>query len=101
SSRRRFQPSDHFSTGIGKEHKKHSRQIVGQFFSPPLRGGVAARSTRCRGASLTRADGVVCKFQHILFEFDHHPVRSIKEVWQYLIIVAAPPPRRGGEKRRR
>src|SRR5215470_11441377 len=31
-------------------------------------------------------------------EFDHHPVRSIKEASRYFIEVAATPPRRGGEK---
>src|SRR5215471_1533430 len=44
--------------------RSHGRQGLllkwwGREFSPPLRGGVAARSRKCREASLVRADGVV------------------------------------------
>ena len=68
------------------------------FFSPPLRGGVSARSMKSRAASLARADGVVSNFQNeFLEEFSHHPVRSIKEASRHFIVVAATPPRRGGE----
>ena len=80
-------------------------------FSPPLRG-VAARSRKSREASLTRADGderSECKrdsaqlvisgvqLQQNSVEFDHHPVRSIKEASRYFVDVASTPPRRGGE----
>src|SRR5262249_38748589 len=68
-------------------------------FTPPLRGGVAARSRKSREASLARADGVVFNLQQNSAEFDHHPVRSTKEASRYFIEVAASPPRRGGENR--
>src|SRR5689334_95318 len=66
-------------------------------FSPPLRGGVAARSRKSREASFgSRRRGGVQPQQNSA-EFDHHPVRSVKEASRCLIEVAATPPRRGGE----
>ncbi len=41
------------------------RAVDGEF-SPPLRGGVAARSKKRREASLARADGVVSKLYKLL-----------------------------------
>ena len=83
-------------------------------FSPPPRGGVAARSRKSREASLASADGherSECKRdsaqpvtggvqpQQDSVEFDHHPVRSIKEASRYFVEVASTPPQRGGENR--
>src|SRR5262249_45628571 len=70
-------------------------------FSPPLRGGVAARPIRCRVASLARADGVVVIHNTILLELNHHPVRSIDDASPYFMEVADTPPRREGEKAHR
>ena len=58
---------------------------------------MAARSRKRREASLARADGVVFDFNKIPLEFDHHPVRSIKEASRHFIEVASTPPQRGGE----
>jgi hypothetical protein len=44
---------------------------MSRFSSPPLRGGVAARSIKYCEATLARADGVVIKFHHFI---PHHPV---------------------------
>jgi hypothetical protein len=63
-------------------------------FSPPLRGGVAARSTKMMRSSLFRADGVVINIQRFV---PHHPVCGASER-DLLISAAATPPRRGGEK---
>jgi len=65
--------------------------------SPPHRGGVAARSRKRCEASLARADGVVFNLNKNSVEFDHHPVRSIKDASRYFVEVAATPPRGGGE----
>jgi hypothetical protein len=72
-----------------------NRELSGSDFSPPLRGGVAARSIRCRAASSARADGVVIIHSKIPLELNHHPVRSIEEASRYFTGVAATPPRRG------
>src|SRR5215813_12839110 len=65
--------------------------------SPPLRGGVAARSTKSPAASLARADGVVINHQQFCLNFLTTP-SAPKEAARYLIDVADTPPRRGGEK---
>src|SRR5690349_13921101 len=96
--------SDHPTSGDRMESaflvqvcSPYVKQIVQATFSPPLRGGLDARSIRCREASLTRADGVVINYEQIMLELDHHSVRSTKEASQYFVNVAATPPRRGGD----
>ena len=44
-------------------------KLGGPPFSPPLRGGVAARSRKSREASIARADGVVFNLNKILWNW--------------------------------
>src|SRR5690349_22808447 len=71
-------------------------QSTGEF-SPPLRGGVAARSRKRREASLARADGVVFNLNKILWNWITTPSAPYKEASRYFVDVASTPPRRGGE----
>src|SRR5262245_1069431 len=68
---------------------------VANFPSSPRRGGCAIKKTS-RSILTSRRRGGVQPQQNSV-EFDHHPVRSIKEASQYLVDVASTPPRRGGE----
>src|SRR5215471_10513493 len=71
----------------------------GEFFpSSPRRGGCAIK-IKSRSILSSRRRGGVQPPQNSV-EFDHHPVRSIKEASRYFIEVASTPPRRGGEKSR-
>src|SRR5262249_50365955 len=71
---------------------------AGADFSPPLRGGVAARSIRCRVASSARADGVVIIHKNSVgIESPPGPLHK-RRLRNIIIEVAATPPRRGGEK---
>ena len=67
-------------------------------FSPPPRGGVAARPSKSRGASLARADGVVSRLNKILWNLITTPSAPTEVAPRHFIDVAATPPRRGGEK---
>ena len=82
------------------------------FPSSPRRGGCAIKKTsRSTLSSRSGDERSECKrdsAQPVIsgvqtpqnsVEFDHHPVRSIKEASRYFIEVAATPPRRGGELR--
>ena len=60
-----------------------------RFPSSPRRG-VCAIKKKLRSI-LSRADGVVSKFQQNLLVVTHHPVRSIKDASRYFIDVAARP----------
>src|SRR5262249_42406599 len=64
---------------------------------PTRRGGCAIKKTS-RSTLRSRRRGGVQPPQNSL-EFDHHPVRSIKDASRYLVEVASTPPRRGGENR--
>jgi hypothetical protein len=46
---------------------------------------------KSREASIARADGVVFNLNKILWNLDHHPVRSIKDASRYFVEVAAIP----------
>jgi len=63
-----------------------------RFFSPPLRGGVAATSMKYREASFYGADGVVIKFQT---EFGLYlittPSARVKDAARRLLDRAATP----------
>src|SRR5262249_61138661 len=69
----------------------------GIFPSSPRRGGCAIKKKSRSILSSRRRGGV--QPQQNSVEFDHHPVRSIKEASRYFIEVASTPPRRGGENR--
>jgi hypothetical protein len=67
-------------------------------FSPPLRAGVAATTTKCREASSDGADGVVLQFQtEFGLWFITTPSGRAEEAAQLFVDRAATPPRRGGE----
>ena len=75
------------------------RMVVWRIFpSSPRRGGCATKK-KSRSILSTRRRGGVQPPQNSV-EFDHHPVRSIKEASRYFIEVASTPPRRGGENSR-
>src|SRR5262249_30992220 len=59
------------------------------------RGGCAIKKKSRSILSSRRRGGV--QPQQNSVEFDHHPVRSIKEASRHFIDVASTPPRRGGE----
>src|SRR5262249_38277698 len=63
-----------------------------------LEEGGCAIKIRSRSILSSRRRGGVQTQQNSV-EFDHHPVRSIKEASRYFIDVASTPPRRGGENR--
>ena len=67
-------------------------------FSPPLRGGEAATSIKCRGATSVGADGVVIKFHRISLRLNTTPSARAKDAPQLFLDRAASPPRGGGEK---
>jgi hypothetical protein len=69
-------------------------------FSPPLRGGVDATSTKYRKASLYGADGVGIKFHRILLRLNTTPSARAKDASRRFYDRAATPPRRGGENSR-
>src|SRR5262249_41493946 len=59
-------------------------------FSPPLRGGVAARSRKRREASLARADGVVFNLNKIpwnLVTTPSAPSRRLRDI----LLISRPP----------
>src|SRR5262249_26041354 len=76
-------------------HRSHGRKGLllkwwsGEF-SPPLRGGVAARSRKSRGASLARADGVVFNLNKILRNLittPSAPQRRLRDI----LLMSRPP----------
>src|SRR5215471_15539924 len=60
-------------------------------FSPPLRGGEAARSRKSREASLARADGVVFNLSKILWNLITTPSAPVEEASRHFIDVASTP----------
>ncbi len=65
--------------------------------SPPLRGGVAARSKNSAKPPYSAQTGWWTNHQNIFREIKHHPVCGAKERGLFMD-AAATPPRRGGEK---
>jgi hypothetical protein len=63
-------------------------------FCAKPKGGVDARSRKCRGATLARADGVVisARLSGETFRRDDHPVRSVQGGFATSFGVAATPP---------
>src|SRR5262249_23203195 len=71
----------------------------GIFPSSPRRGGCAIKKTSRSILSSRRRGGV--QPQQNSVEFDHHPVRSIKEASRYFVDVASTPPQKKKENCRR
>jgi glycosyltransferase involved in cell wall biosynthesis len=69
---------------------------MGRDFSPPLRGGVAARSRKRCEATLFRADGVVFGTANHVATPSTTPSASVSER-DHFLDAAASPPQRGGE----
>src|SRR5215471_7826280 len=76
----------------GLLRKRAARRI---FPSSLRRGGCAIKKMSRSILSSRRRGGV--QPQENYLEFDHHPVRSIKEASRYFVKVASTPPQRGGD----